>query len=416
MKIIHTGDTHLGYSQYGSDERRKDFLDAFEQVVEDAVDEEVDVLVHAGDLFHSRNPSLRDVIPTVELFERLDEADVETFAVVGNHEKKRDSQWLDLLENLGLVTRLSPEPVAVESRGEEVAFYGVDYLPRTTAESFDYDFEPSDAGVNLLVLHGRFKPFPYGEWDLREFADNSEVDWDGYLLGDYHHHETEEIEGAWATYCGSTERASTEEREARGYNIVEVEDGDVSISRRSLETRSFVFVDVDLTGKGERNATREVIERAREHDVEDSVVILDVDGESDEEVVQSEVEEAVLDEGALVVRVNDRRETDEETDLDVTFVDPDDAVEDRVEELGLSGVADRIDRVVRGEDVPKSKLADEVEERVESLAEDSLGEFEGVEKEEESEDDDTWNRTPETDEETEDGGGGSADGSEEGTK
>ncbi|MDY7082194.1 MAG: metallophosphoesterase, partial [Halobacteria archaeon] len=106
MKVIHTGDTHIGYRQYGSDERRTDFLDAFDTVVEDAIDSDVSAFIHAGDLFHSRNPRLDDIIETISIFEKLSEAEIPTLAVVGNHEGKRDSQWLDLLENLNLVTRL----------------------------------------------------------------------------------------------------------------------------------------------------------------------------------------------------------------------------------------------------------------------------------------------------------------------
>ena len=37
-RVLHTGDTHLGYQQYHLATRREDFLAAFEQVTEDAVD------------------------------------------------------------------------------------------------------------------------------------------------------------------------------------------------------------------------------------------------------------------------------------------------------------------------------------------------------------------------------------------
>ncbi len=55
-RVIHTGDTHIGYQQYHSPERRQDFLDAFERVVADALDGDVDAVVHAGDLYHDRRP------------------------------------------------------------------------------------------------------------------------------------------------------------------------------------------------------------------------------------------------------------------------------------------------------------------------------------------------------------------------
>ena len=359
-RVLHTGDTHIGYRQYGSDERRRDFLRAFERVVEDAVEGEYDVLVHAGDLFHSRNPSIDDLRDTVDLFSRLDEAGVEALAVVGNHESKRDAQWVDLLQDLGLVKRLGREPVVVG----DVAFYGVDHTPGSRVSEFDYSFEPSpdDAEHNVLVLHGLFEPFPFGEWSLEDFVEESSVDWDVFMLGDYHHPERAEIDGAVAAYCGSTERASTAEKETRGYNVFEFDD-DVFMERRAVETRDFVTVEAELVDGG----TEEVVERTRERDVEDAVIVVDVTGESEAPVVQSEVEESLLERGALVARVNDRRERQDEEDTEVTFADPDTAVRERVEEMEMSDAAREIDTLVRGDEVARTNLAEEVQERVEEL-------------------------------------------------
>ena len=359
-RVLHTGDTHIGYRQYGSDERRRDFLRAFERVVDDAVDGGYDVLVHAGDLFHSRNPRLDDLRDTVDLFARLDDAGVETLAVVGNHESKRDAEWADLLQDLGLVRRLGREPVVVGG----VAFYGVDHTPSSRVDSFDYSFAPSpdEASHNVLVLHGLFEPFPFGEWSLDTFVENADVDWDAFMLGDYHHPERDEIGGAVATYCGSTERASADEEEARGYNVFEFDD-DVFVERRAIETRDFVTVDAELVEGG----TDEVIERTRGHDVEDSVVLVDITGGSDAPVVQSEVEEALLERGALVARVNDRRDADDETTEDVEFADPDAAVRERLDEMELTEAGRDIDVVVRDGEVARTRIAEEVEKRVEDM-------------------------------------------------
>jgi DNA repair exonuclease SbcCD nuclease subunit len=359
-RVLHTGDTHIGYRQYGSDERRRDFLRAFERVVDDAVEGDYDVLVHAGDLFHSRNPRLEDLRETVDLFGRLDDAGVETLAVVGNHESKRDAEWADLLQDLGLVRRLGREPVVIGN----VAFYGVDHTPSSRVESFGYDFAPSpdEADHNVLVLHGLFEPFPFGEWSLEEFVENADIDWDVFMLGDYHHPERDEVGGAAAAYCGSTERASADEEEARGYNVFEFDD-DVFMERRAIETRDFVTVEAELVDGG----TDEVIERTRERDVEDSVVLIDVTGDSEAPVVQSEVEEAVLERGALVARVNDRRETEDESVEEVEFADPDTAVRERIEEMELTDAGREIDALVRDGTVARTRIAEEVEERVGEL-------------------------------------------------
>lgn len=394
MKVVHTADTHLGYRQYGSDTRRRDFHKAFETVVDDAVEMGVDAFVHAGDLFHNRNPDLRDIIPTIHTLERLRDAGIPVLAVVGNHERKRDAQWLDLFQDLGLVERLDSTPVVVR----DVAFYGVDYVPGSRIDDYDYNFEETDAAYNVLVLHGRFEPFPYGEWDLQRFHDAA-VEWDAFLLGDYHHFEKERVGDAWASYCGSTERVSAEERESRGYNVVEFGD-DVGFTRRSLPTREFVFVEADVTGV-EGDATPRVVERVAEYNVEDSIVIVEVDGDSDAPVVQSEVEEAVLDRGALVVRVKDRRSVEAEIgDVEVSFMDPDEAVRERVSEMRLSGAAHSIEALVRDGDVPDTRVTEEVESRMEDIVESDAEEL---------------SRPVEDDRETsDDGEGGKVDGEPEG--
>ncbi|MFC7142458.1 DNA double-strand break repair protein Mre11 [Halosimplex aquaticum] len=359
-RVIHTGDTHLGYRQYHRPERKRDYLDAFRQVVDDAVADDVDAVVHAGDLFHDRRPTLDDIMGTLSVLRTLDDADVPFLAIVGNHEGKRDAQWLDLFESLGLATRLGPEPVAVG----DTAFYGLDFVPRSRREGFEMDCDAHDRDHAALVTHGLFEPFDFGEWDPREIFDAADVEFDALLLGDNHHADTAEVDGTWVTYCGSTERTSTTERAERGYNLVTF-DGDVDIRRRGLDTREFVFVDLEL---GEGEGVERVRQRVDEYDIEDAVVVVTIDGEG-EPVTPAAVEEFALERGALVARVTDRRETPEETEREVTFADPDDAVRERVRELGLSSAARSLDETVRASKIADSNVAEEVESQVADLVE-----------------------------------------------
>ncbi|RXK46180.1 DNA double-strand break repair protein Mre11 [Halorientalis pallida] len=357
-RVIHTGDTHLGYRQYHRPERREDFLDAFRRVAEDAVEDDVDALVHAGDLFHDRRPDLPDILGTLSVLRDLAAADVPFLAIVGNHETKRDAQWLDLFESLGLATRLSDDPVTVG----DTAFYGLDFVPRSQREDLDYDFEPHDAAHSALVAHGLFEPFDYADWDTEHLLDEASVDFDAVLLGDNHKPQKTELEDTWVTYCGSTERASADEREDRGYNIVEFAD-QVSIRRRGLPTREFVFVEVEL---GESEGIERVRERVGQHDLEDAVVVVHVGGEGDP-VAPASIEEYADEEGALVARVTDHREVTDSGEIDVNFADPDDAVAERIREMGLSRAARDIDETVRASKTADSNVTDEVERRVRDI-------------------------------------------------
>jgi len=361
-RVIHTGDTHIGYQQYHVPERRQDFLAAFRAVVRDAIDDDVAAVVHAGDLFHDRRPTLSDIMGTLDVLEELAAADIPFLAIVGNHEAKRDAQWLDLYASLGLAIRLDSEPTVVGN----TAFYGLDFVPRSKRDDLDYDFAAHDADQAALVTHGLFQPFDYGDWDASEVLTGSSVDFDALLLGDNHKPGKQVVDEAWVTYCGSTERASASEREDRGYNIVTFDD-EVRITRRGLDTREFVFVDVELDAS-------EGIERVRsqvgQYDLNDAVVIVSIDGDG-EPIAPANIEEYALDHGALVARVTDHRElAADERETSVSFADPDDAVAERVRELGLSEAARDIDETVRASKVADSNVQDVVKDRVRELVED----------------------------------------------
>ncbi|MFP9190745.1 DNA double-strand break repair protein Mre11 [Natrialbaceae archaeon A-CW1-1] len=363
-RVIHTGDTHIGYQQYNAPERRQDFLEAFGAVVDDAIADDVDAVVHSGDLFHDRRPGLIDLQGTVEILRRLADADVPFLAVVGNHEGKRDAQWLDLFADLGLATRLGPDPVVVDA----VAFYGLDFVPRSRRDDLAYDFDPvpEHADHAALVSHGLFEPFAHADWDTETVLEEASVDFDAMLLGDNHAADTAEVADTWVTYCGSTERASASERDDRGYNLVSFEES-VAISRRSVpDTREFVFVEVELDdGEG----IDRVQERVREYELEDSVVIVTVEGEG-RPITPAGIEELAIERGALVARVNDRREIAEaDEEVSVSFSDPDDAVRERVREMGLSNAALEIDRTVRDGEVADTNVRESVERRVRELLE-----------------------------------------------
>ena len=377
-RVIHTGDTHIGYSQYHSPVRRQDFLDAFEAVVDDAVDGGVDAVVHAGDLFHDRRPDLQDLMGTISVLRRLNDAGIPFLAVVGNHESTRGGQWLDLFERLGLATRLGDEPVVVG----DTAFYGLDHVPVSRRDDLDYAFADHDADYAALVAHGPFEPFGYADWDTETVLTESDIAFDAMLLGDNHTPDTAEVADTWVTYPGSTERASASEREGRGYNLVVFDadaaggDDRVEIRRRALDTRPFVFVSVELReGEGEPR----VRERVREHDLAEAVVHVEITGEGDP-VTPAAVEEFASDEGALVARVTDRREVDADGEVDVSFADPEDAVRDRLDEMALSTAARDVERAVREDGVPDANVRETVKRRIEErLDEDGdLGAFEAV--------------------------------------
>ena len=56
IKIAHVADLHMGYRQYGMQERFDDFNSTAIKVADAAIAEKVDAVVFAGDIFHVPRP------------------------------------------------------------------------------------------------------------------------------------------------------------------------------------------------------------------------------------------------------------------------------------------------------------------------------------------------------------------------
>ncbi|MFC6770908.1 DNA double-strand break repair protein Mre11, partial [Halorubrum pallidum] len=90
-------------------------------------------------------------------------------------------------------------------------------------------------------------------------------------------------------------------------------------------------------------------------------------------VTPAAVEEFATDAGALIARVTDRREIETDTDVDVSFADPEDAVRERLDEMSLSSTALDVEEAVRSDTVPDSNVRETVKRRVEERLDDLDG-------------------------------------------
>ncbi|MBK8034704.1 MAG: DNA repair exonuclease [Chloroflexi bacterium] len=109
MKFVHAADIHLGYRQYNHPERFKDFGVAFQKIVNCAVEENVKACLITGDLFHKSSVDPSTLIQAENGLKRLQEHNIKTFAISGNHDRPRYGQvktWLDYLASRELLVLL----------------------------------------------------------------------------------------------------------------------------------------------------------------------------------------------------------------------------------------------------------------------------------------------------------------------
>jgi len=168
VRFAHLADLHLGYEQYHSPERYRDFFQTFHRAVSDILKERVDFVLIAGDLFHQRVISPLTLILAQRELQRLKEAGIPVVGVMGNHEQphyRQDHSWLDFLSAQGLLILLRPyyqdeklvlQPYQDGAGGyvdlEDVRIYGTGYHGAAAPRVF------ADLTARLEELHAERRP------------------------------------------------------------------------------------------------------------------------------------------------------------------------------------------------------------------------------------------------------------------
>jgi exonuclease SbcD len=85
VKILHTADWHAGRSLLGID-RTPEVAEALLEIAELAINEEVDLILVAGDLFDGKNPSAAAEAAVFAFFLETGRAGIRSVAIAGNHD------------------------------------------------------------------------------------------------------------------------------------------------------------------------------------------------------------------------------------------------------------------------------------------------------------------------------------------
>src|ERR1700730_1177980 len=93
LKIAHLADTHIGMENYGRmnpetglNQRLHDFLNSLDQAIEGAIEAKVDLIVFAGDIYKTRDPTPTHQREFARRIHRLSTAGIQTMIVAGNHD------------------------------------------------------------------------------------------------------------------------------------------------------------------------------------------------------------------------------------------------------------------------------------------------------------------------------------------
>ncbi|HEX6062827.1 MAG TPA: exonuclease SbcCD subunit D [Longimicrobiales bacterium] len=218
MLIAHLSDLHLGYRAYhrlaagGINIRERDVAQAFRAAIDRLIELQPQLVVIAGDVFHSARPSNAAIADAFRQFSRLSAALSGTYVVIiaGDHDSPRLVETGNILRLFAEIPRcivMDQDARAVVIPELSASVLGVPH----PALVENYDYAPdADADVNVLVLHGS-----YSEEKLLELhdygghyfdvADLHPERWDYVALGHYHKF-TELAPNMY--YAGAIERVS----------------------------------------------------------------------------------------------------------------------------------------------------------------------------------------------------------------
>ena len=285
MRLVHLADLHLGYRQYqrltpgGINQREADVARTFELVIDRVVELAPEVVVIAGDVFHSVRPSNPAILHAFIHFSRLRAVLPKTRVVMvaGNHDLPRSAETGSILQLYSDLSSVGIDVADREARRIPIPEYDLSVLAVPDTVGVRPQLEP-DPGYkyNVLVLHGEIEGVlpmtgatPERASLILPVSDLRTSKWSYVALG--HYHVTREI-APNAYYSGSTDYTSTntwgelsEERIA-GYNgkgFIEWHFETGTAHRRDLR-RSREFVDLPpISADG--MTVPEIDEQIRQH-------------------------------------------------------------------------------------------------------------------------------------------------------
>jgi len=163
MKLAHLADLHLGFRQFeratprGGNQREADVAEAFRRAVDDVIVQRPELIVFAGDVFHSVRPTNAAILFLFRELQRLRAAlpDSPVVLIAGNHDTPRSSETGTILR---LYEALGVDVVMDEAR--RLSFPKLDCsvlaVPHQALAQAERPALRPQPGVtfNVLVLHG----------------------------------------------------------------------------------------------------------------------------------------------------------------------------------------------------------------------------------------------------------------------
>lgn len=271
IRFIHAADPHLDSPLHGLELHegasvgvlRGATRRAFENLVNLAIEEDVDFLVIAGDLYDGDWKDYSTGLFFRGQMVRLQAAGIPVYLIAGNHDAASViSRKLSLPENVHVFSTRTTE--SMEVPGHPIVIHGRGFPNRAVAENLADEYPAARAGrFNLGLLHTSLNGRPghdtYAPCSKQDLLNKGYGYW---ALG--HIHQPEIIsQDPWIVFAGNCQGRHARETGPRGCRLVTVNDSlEVeSADWHPLDVVRWHVLEVDLTGVEDES---EALRRASE--------------------------------------------------------------------------------------------------------------------------------------------------------
>ena len=260
LRFVHAADLHLDSPFSGLRNVAPEIasvlyratFDAYDNIIDLCIDEKVDALLVAGDIFDGADKSLRAQIKFVDGLNRLHKAEIRSFICHGNHDPL--DGWEAKLDMPSSCHRFGPTveraPV-FESEPERAVVHGISYPQREMRENLIPQFGTAEPGpFNIGLIHANVdNNSDHDSYAPCSLSDLEGVGIDYWALGHVHTRKILRQANPTVVYPGNSQGRHPNEKGARGVYLVEVSDSrEVRTEFRSVDVVRWDSVDIDIGG------------------------------------------------------------------------------------------------------------------------------------------------------------------------
>ena len=260
LRFVHTADLHLDSPFRGirnqapahvADALTRATFEAYQNIIDLCLREQVDALLVAGDVYDGADRSLRAQLRFFQGLAKLDEAGIRSFICHGNHDPL--DGWEARLDLPAGCVRFGSEvqgfPVFPDEPGRAVV-YGMSYPTREVRENLSARFagNGSGQGFKIGLLHANVGGNPdHDSYAPCSVSDLAETGFDYWALGHVHTRQTLLERSPAIVYPGNPQGRHPNEPGARGAYLVDVDDhGAAHLQFRAMDVVRWETLSLDI--------------------------------------------------------------------------------------------------------------------------------------------------------------------------